>query len=374
MMMQMVRVMKSVKEAAGIWNRPRCRSMVSPWLRNKVPTWAKTLLKMRSFSLTTAALFRNLLAINRSKLRLFFWTYVNSLLLGRFRMCGNCASLSLSSYSFSSSSGTLTFHFLVESKMEAKEETKRLKAQVKAEEKQKRKALKKKMKENGEAAKPEAKRADRSRRAAKEDDDGNKRASDEDERYSRRKRSAEDSDEEDRHRNKIGASSRDDREDRSKRIPERDEQDRYRSNQVREDDDTRSRKRERHDSPDVDDRHRRHEDRHRDREENRESGKPPLPRKKVQLSEEEKMARLRGMQQDAELHEEQRWQRIKRASASDAVQEEKDSIKSGKNFLDETNRGVYGTENGGSASVADTLHRRSHYREKFTDKNAFRRS
>ncbi|EFJ28234.1 hypothetical protein SELMODRAFT_94554, partial [Selaginella moellendorffii] len=94
----------------------------------------------------------------------------------------------------------------------------------------------------------------------------------------------------------------------------------------------------------------------------------------AQLSEEEKMARLREMQQDAELHEEQRWQRIKRASASDAVQEEKDSIKSGKNFLDETNRSVYGTENGGSASVADTLHRRSHYREKFTDKNAFRRS
>ncbi|EFJ28237.1 hypothetical protein SELMODRAFT_411594 [Selaginella moellendorffii] len=215
-----------------------------------------------------------------------------------------------------------------------------LRKEIKVEEKQKRKALKKKTKENGEAGEPEAKRADRSRRAAEEDDDGNKRASDEDDRYSRRKRSAEDSDEEDRHRNKIVASSRDDREDRSKRIPERDEQDRQAQGQ---------------------------------------GGKPRLRQataaeEEVQLSEEEKMARLREMQQDAELHEEQRWQRIKRASASDAVQEEKDSIKSGKNFLDETNRSVYGTENGGSASVADTLHRRSHYREKFTDKNAFRRS
>ncbi|EFJ08064.1 hypothetical protein SELMODRAFT_49310, partial [Selaginella moellendorffii] len=92
-----------------------------------------------------------------------------------------------------------------------------------------------------------------------------------------------------------------------------------------------------------------------------------------ELSEEEKMARLREMQQDAELHEEQRWQRIKKASASDAIQAEKDSIKSSRNFLDEANRSVYGAEGGGNASVADTLHRRSHYREKFTDKNAFRR-
>ncbi|EFJ29730.1 hypothetical protein SELMODRAFT_410478 [Selaginella moellendorffii] len=102
-------------------------------------------------------------------------------------------------------------------------------------------------------------------------------------------------------------------------------------------------------------------------------GKPRL--RQATAAEEESPAERGGeMQQDAELHEEQRWQRIKRASASDAVQEEKDSIKSGKNFLDETNRSVYGTENGGSASVGDTLHRRSHYREKFTDKNAFRRS
>ncbi|XP_024534967.1 pre-mRNA-splicing factor CWC25 homolog [Selaginella moellendorffii] len=271
----------------------------------------------------------------------------------------------------------------IKAKEEKKEEKKRLKAQIKAEEKQKRKALKKMMK-NNDGREPETEMVDGedSRSHARENGEDrhrSSRASEDDDRYSRRKRSARDDDDEDRHRSKRIASSQDDRRDPSssesgRQVPrrafERDEQERYRSKPSTENDDTRSR-RERHDSPDMDDRQRRHEDRHR---ESRAFGKPPLPRKKVELSEEEKMARLREMQQDAELHEEQRWQRIKKASASDAIQAEKDSIKSSRNFLDEANRSVYGAEGGGNSSVADTLHRRSHYREKFTDKNAFRRS
>ncbi|EFJ24728.1 hypothetical protein SELMODRAFT_232333 [Selaginella moellendorffii] len=234
----------------------------------------------------------------------------------------------------------------IKAKEEKKEEKKRLKAQIKAEEKQKRKALKKMMK-NNDGREPETEMVDGedSRSHARENG-------------------------EDRHRSSRASEDDDSGRQVPRRAFERDEQERYRSKPSTENDDTRSR-RERHDSPDMDDRQRRHEDRHR---ESRAFGKPPLPRKKVELSEEEKMARLREMQQDAELHEEQRWQRIKKASASDAIQAEKDSIKSSRNFLDEANRSVYGAEGGGNSSVADTLHRRSHYREKFTDKNAFRRS
>lgn len=105
----------------------------------------------------------------------------------------------------------------------------------------------------------------------------------------------------------------------------------------------------------------------------------PVQRTKYQagkLSEEEKADRLREMQIDAEIHEEQRWQRLKKASDADA-REAKEAAKGiGKNFLDSTNRSVYGAEKGGSSTIEESIRRRTHYLQGSTvagEGNAFRR-
>lgn len=94
------------------------------------------------------------------------------------------------------------------------------------------------------------------------------------------------------------------------------------------------------------------------------------------LSEEERAARLREMQVDAELHEEQRWKRLKKAAEDDAQEATQDSKTRGKNFLDATQRSVYGAEKGGSLTIEESVRRRTHYsqgRSEAREGNAFRR-
>ncbi|XP_062087995.1 uncharacterized protein LOC133794662 [Humulus lupulus] len=92
------------------------------------------------------------------------------------------------------------------------------------------------------------------------------------------------------------------------------------------------------------------------------------------MSEEERAARLREMQMDAELHEEQRWKRLKKADDDDAREATQAAIIRGKNFLDEAQKSVYGTEKGGSKSIAESVRRRTHYTQgRSLEGNAFRR-
>ncbi|KAK9156440.1 hypothetical protein Sjap_003920 [Stephania japonica] len=94
------------------------------------------------------------------------------------------------------------------------------------------------------------------------------------------------------------------------------------------------------------------------------------------LSEEERAARLREMQLDAELHEEQRWKRLKKAADSDAQEASQVQKLGGKNFLDDARKSVYGAEKGGSSTIEESVRRRMHYsqrRSDASDSNAFRR-
>ncbi|KAL0283565.1 UNVERIFIED_CONTAM: Pre-splicing factor CWC25 [Sesamum angustifolium] len=112
------------------------------------------------------------------------------------------------------------------------------------------------------------------------------------------------------------------------------------------------------------------------------SDKPPMHdsnnrrRNTVKLSEEERAARLREMQMDAERHEEQRWKRLKKAADSDAQEAIHDSASSGRNFLDAAQKSIYGAEKGGSSTIEESVRRRTHYLQgrSATDSNAFRRS
>ncbi|CAN6994850.1 unnamed protein product [Brassica rapa subsp. trilocularis] len=93
------------------------------------------------------------------------------------------------------------------------------------------------------------------------------------------------------------------------------------------------------------------------------------------LSEEERAARFKQMQMDAEVHEEQRWRRLKKADESDAVEASKNKNSLGKSFLDEANKSVYGVEKGGSSTIEESVRRRSFYSQRGTEAegNAFRR-
>ncbi|KAL1191398.1 hypothetical protein V5N11_030672 [Cardamine amara subsp. amara] len=93
------------------------------------------------------------------------------------------------------------------------------------------------------------------------------------------------------------------------------------------------------------------------------------------LSEEERAARLRQMRMDAEVHEEQRWRRIKNADETDAVEADKNKVSMGKSFLDDANKSVYGVEKGGSSTIEESVRRRSYYSQRGTaaEGNAFRR-
>ncbi|XP_030546462.1 pre-mRNA-splicing factor CWC25 homolog [Rhodamnia argentea] len=94
------------------------------------------------------------------------------------------------------------------------------------------------------------------------------------------------------------------------------------------------------------------------------------------LSEEERLARLREMQMDAELHEEQRWKRLKRADADDARELKRDAPSRGRNFLDAVQKTVYGAEKGGNLTIEESVRRRTYYsqgRSETGEGNAFRR-
>lgn len=112
------------------------------------------------------------------------------------------------------------------------------------------------------------------------------------------------------------------------------------------------------------------------------SDRPPMHdsnnrrRNPIKLSEEERAARLREMQMDAELHEEQRWKRLKKAADSDVQEAVRDNASLGRNFLDAAQKSIYGAEKGGSSTIEESVRRRTHYLQgrSATDSNAFRRS
>ncbi|KAF0896020.1 hypothetical protein E2562_018152 [Oryza meyeriana var. granulata] len=94
------------------------------------------------------------------------------------------------------------------------------------------------------------------------------------------------------------------------------------------------------------------------------------------MSEEEREARLHQMQADAEVHEEQRWSRLKKAADDDA--KEVASLNAnqfrGKNFLEEEKKSIFGTEKGGSATIEESIRRRAYYSQRNAhESNAFRR-
>lgn len=93
------------------------------------------------------------------------------------------------------------------------------------------------------------------------------------------------------------------------------------------------------------------------------------------LSEEERAARLHEMQVNAELHEEQRWKRLKKAEEDDAREATRDGISRGKNFLDAAQKSVYGAEKGGSSTIEERVRRRTYYSQgrEASEGHAFRR-
>ncbi|KAK9672653.1 hypothetical protein RND81_12G114700 [Saponaria officinalis] len=111
------------------------------------------------------------------------------------------------------------------------------------------------------------------------------------------------------------------------------------------------------------------------------SALPPKPEshrrrgRAPQLSEEERAARLREMQMDAELHEENRWKRLKKAEEDDAREASKATVFRGKSFLDDVHKSVYGAEKGGSSTIEESVRRRSHFSQRAggSEHNAFQR-
>ncbi|XP_038972789.1 pre-mRNA-splicing factor CWC25 homolog isoform X2 [Phoenix dactylifera] len=96
----------------------------------------------------------------------------------------------------------------------------------------------------------------------------------------------------------------------------------------------------------------------------------------LMMSEEERAARLREMQLNAELHEEQRGKRLKRAAEADAQEALRASTSRGKNFLDAAQKSIYGTEKGGSSTIEESVRRRAYYSQGGSavhESNAFRR-
>ncbi|XP_043688201.1 pre-mRNA-splicing factor CWC25 homolog isoform X2 [Telopea speciosissima] len=94
------------------------------------------------------------------------------------------------------------------------------------------------------------------------------------------------------------------------------------------------------------------------------------------LSEEERAARLREMQMDAQLHEEQRWKRLKKASEDDAREVRQVDSSAGQSFLDAAQKSVYGADRGASSTIEESVRRRTYYLQKQSEAgehNAFRR-
>ncbi|CAN1178524.1 Pre-mRNA-splicing factor CWC25 homolog [Linum perenne] len=92
------------------------------------------------------------------------------------------------------------------------------------------------------------------------------------------------------------------------------------------------------------------------------------------LSEEERAARLKEMQLDAEIHEEQRWKRLKKADEADVQEDSQAKQSGGKNFLDAAQKSIYGAEKGGSSTIEESVRRRAYYSQRSeSGGNAFRR-
>ncbi|MCO5601842.1 hypothetical protein L7F22_055967 [Adiantum nelumboides] len=131
---------------------------------------------------------------------------------------------------------------------------------------------------------------------------------------------------------------------------------------------------ERHDSPDpldnkrvcrsVDREHHMKETPKRGNEEDGPSNQIDRSKQRRKLTEEERAARLKEMQNDAEVHEEQRWHRLRKAFDADQLEARKDSRHNGKNFVNQTARSIYGAAKGGSSSVEESVRRRTHFIER----------
>lgn len=94
------------------------------------------------------------------------------------------------------------------------------------------------------------------------------------------------------------------------------------------------------------------------------------------LSKEERATRLQEMQMDAELHEQQRWKRLKKADEIDAQEAVRAHTVGSRNFLDAAQKSVYGAEKGGSSTIEESVRRRTHYSQRRSEDgeaNAFRR-
>ncbi|KAF5742809.1 hypothetical protein HS088_TW09G00869 [Tripterygium wilfordii] len=93
-------------------------------------------------------------------------------------------------------------------------------------------------------------------------------------------------------------------------------------------------------------------------------------------TDEERAARLLEMQMDGELHEEQRWKRLKKAEEDDSREASRADTSGSRSFLDAAHRSVYGAGKGGSSSIEESVRRRTHYsqgRSEAGEGNAFRR-
>ncbi|XP_020584333.1 pre-mRNA-splicing factor CWC25 homolog [Phalaenopsis equestris] len=93
------------------------------------------------------------------------------------------------------------------------------------------------------------------------------------------------------------------------------------------------------------------------------------------MTEEEREARLREMQMNAEVHEDQRWKRLKKAAEADVLEAKQATFSGGKSFLDATQKSVYGMEEGGCATIEESVRRRTYYSQANSahESNAFRR-
>jgi valyl-tRNA synthetase len=103
-------------------------------------------------------------------------------------------------------------------------------------------------------------------------------------------------------------------------------------------------------------------------------GRPPKP---GQLSDAERAARLAEMQANADVHEEQRWQRLKRAADADAKEVKRsDKDKSNEEFLADTQKSIFGSERASASTIEKSVKRRAHFIERSNadnERNAFRR-
>ncbi|KAH9531179.1 hypothetical protein CY35_19G023400 [Sphagnum magellanicum] len=105
----------------------------------------------------------------------------------------------------------------------------------------------------------------------------------------------------------------------------------------------------------------------------------PTPRAKhkaAPMSDAERAARLLEMQDNADLHEEQRWHRLKHAADADIAELKKTSeIKPNQDFMLDTQRNMYGTDKNGTSTLEKGVKRRAHFHERSgaEERNAFRR-